>query len=72
MGNFSTFLFARPSFIEGAARLTDFGNTLFEYNVSESAEAADYRAFLADWRAIGFDIQDVMRRSSDVEKFKTS
>jgi hypothetical protein len=46
----------------------DFGNTLFEYNGPESPEMADYQAFLADWRAVGFDIQDAMTRAANVPR----
>lgn len=57
MNNYSYFLFARPSFLEGIARILDFGNTLNEYNQSNSPEQADTLAISADWRAIGSDIQ---------------
>jgi hypothetical protein len=57
MGTLSTFLFARPSFAEGAARIVDFGDTLREYNTSLTSEQADYLALFADWRQVGMDIQ---------------
>lgn len=50
------FLFARPSFLEGIARLLDFGNTLTEYNTSPSGEAADYYAMQSDWEMVGQDL----------------
>jgi len=50
------FLFARPSFTEGLARIFDFGNTLTEYNRCLTPEQADYYALLADWRVVGNDI----------------
>lgn len=51
------FLFSRPSFIEGIARILDLGVTLNEYNYSESEEEADARALASDWKAIGNDIK---------------
>lgn len=47
----------RPSFLEGMARLFDFGGTLNHYNYSSSEEEADYRAILSDWRHVGNDIR---------------
>jgi hypothetical protein len=51
------FLYARPSFFEGVARLFDFGNTLNTYNESLSGEYADAWAMWADWGMTGQDIQ---------------
>lgn len=56
MSDYSTFLFARPSFSEGVARLIDFGNTLSEYNASPTSEEADARAFRADMMAVDMDM----------------
>ena len=53
----SFFLFARPSFIGGAARLFDFAGMLNTYNISASGELADARAFQEDWKAIGDDMR---------------
>ena len=53
----SFFLFARPSFIGGAARLFDFAGTLNTYNMSATGELADARAFQEDWKAIGNDMR---------------
>lgn len=57
MNELSTFLYARPSFVEGLGRILDFNNTLSEYNYSLTGEEADYFALLADWRLIGRDKQ---------------
>lgn len=54
------FLFARPSFIGGVARLFDFGGTLNSYNISATGELADARAFDQDWKAIGDDMRAVL------------
>ncbi|TXT25738.1 MAG: hypothetical protein FD138_2919 [Planctomycetota bacterium] len=56
MSELSTFLFAVPSFCEGMGRVLDVGDTLTEYNRSETPELADQRALRADWRAVGLDI----------------
>lgn len=56
MENYSDFLFARPSFWEGVARIFDFGNILNEYNVSPSDEAADETALRMDWASVGEDL----------------
>ncbi len=58
MSDFSTILFARPSFSEGMARIVDFGNTLSEYNRSPTGSQADSLAIRADWRAIGADLEE--------------
>ncbi len=61
----STFLFARPSFLEGIARTMDLGGALQEYNYSYSGEAADMRAMYADWRAIGDDLRRAIAEISE-------
>ena len=53
----SFFLFARSSFIGGAARLFDFAGTLNVYNTSATGELADTRAFQEDWKAVGDDMR---------------
>jgi hypothetical protein len=56
MGNYSYFLFARPTFLEGVGRIIDFGDTLTEYNRSIDTAQADHLAQWADWSAVGDDI----------------
>ncbi|MFC1613489.1 hypothetical protein ACFL23_04110 [Patescibacteria group bacterium] len=56
MSTKSTFLFARPSFIEGMARIMDLGSTLQVYNESKTAKEADLKALRKDWEAVGEDI----------------
>jgi hypothetical protein len=51
------FLYARPSFLEGMARVMDIGGTLNFYNDSESTVEADAKALMADWYAIGDDLK---------------
>lgn len=56
MSNKSTFLFARPSFIEGMARVMDLGATMQIYNDSETEKEADLKALKNDWEAVGEDV----------------
>jgi hypothetical protein len=51
------FLFARPSFASGMARLVDFGCTFDQYNISDSTVEADVRASVSDWLSVGDDIK---------------
>ena len=60
MGSDSDFLFARPSFIEGIARVLDFGNTLNTYNESLTPEMADEIAMWLDWSMVGKDISKAL------------
>ncbi len=54
IGKSPTFrLFARPSFIEGVARVFDIGSNLQVYNYSKSDWAADTEALYSDWRSVG-------------------
>ena len=62
MNDLSMLLFARPSFVEGASRVLDFGNTLSEYNNSLTPEQADAHALSSDWRAVGEDIKQATRQ----------
>lgn len=72
MSDFSTFLFARPSFWEGAGRAMDLGNTLSEYNFSATEEEADAIAFACDWRQVAEDIWRAIltEKAAGVEGFK--
>jgi hypothetical protein len=71
MSDFTSILFAKPSFWEGWARIVDFGNTLTEYNRSRTGEQADRFALTADWAAIGEDIRCVLfAELSKIDKSK--
>lgn len=64
----SDFLFARPSFIEGVARIVDFGGSLNTYNGSRSGEEADARALYEDGMAVAHDLRiavDKLRSERD-------
>jgi len=56
----SDFLYASPSLLEGVARILDFGNTLNEYNSSQSEEEADEIALRMDWTMVGADLRNAM------------
>ena len=56
----SDFLYARPSFFEGAARIFDMGGTLIVYNESDATTIADTRAIAMDWYVVGEDIRQAM------------
>ena len=62
MRNTFDFMFVRPSFVEGFARVLDFGNTLTEFSQSVTGEQADLIALTMDWRAVGFDQRDIMEQ----------
>ncbi len=56
--SYSELLFARPSWLEGVARLFDFGGALDMYNDDGlTADEANTLALAADWRAIGQDMR---------------
>lgn len=58
----SDLLFARPSFLEGVARLVDVGGSLNTYNISRTGQEADARALQNDWRAIGHDVRVALEK----------
>ncbi len=68
MNDFSSFLFARPTFLEGAGRVLDIGNSFSEFNGSPTPELADLMAIRADWNAVGADIEAVLVEARSVEK----
>ena len=57
-------IYARPSFLEGMARIFDIGGTLNEYDfshyrreraASKNGAKADMEALRSDWQAVGDD-----------------
>lgn len=54
------FLYARPSFREGVARVLDMGDTLTEYNYSLTPQQADRLALRSDWMVVGEDLRHAM------------
>jgi hypothetical protein len=57
MNGLSDFLYASPSFLEGAASVLDLGDTLTDYNSSLNGEQADRIALAMDWQVIGDDMR---------------
>jgi hypothetical protein len=54
----SDFLFARPSIIEGIARIIDISGSLQVYNECLTANKADSLAIYNDFKAVGMDIRN--------------
>ena len=52
----SDFLFARPSYLTGVARILDLGGQFDAYNVSRTPAEADVRAIMSDWAMVGLDL----------------
>jgi len=52
----SLYLSAEPSFLYGAARLLDLGNTFDAYNRCETGDSADLVGILIDWETVGQDL----------------
>ena len=63
----TSYLYARPSFVEGVSRLIDFGNTLQQYNISLNHNQADALALYFDWLAIGNDLTNAMNQYGGIE-----
>jgi len=53
-------LFARPSFLEGIARLVDLGGTLQIYNGNRTPQEADWLSLQSDWHMVGHDIREAI------------
>ncbi len=56
------FLFARPSFLTGVARVFDLGATLSQhsYNDWSDGDRADAAAIASDWGVVGDDLRLAM------------
>ena len=50
------FLYARPSWLSGLARVLDLFGVFDSYNESRNPREADARAMYSDWRIVGQDI----------------
>jgi hypothetical protein len=65
----TTFLFARPNFLEGMARTIDlFGLLSRQYNRSRTPEQADARAIKSDWLAVGEDFWRAIEQFEDEQQ----
>ncbi len=60
--NKSTFLFTRPSYFSGVARIFDLFGRLNEYNLSPSEEEADSLALFKDAQAVQNDMINAMSK----------
>lgn len=56
MSERTAYLFARPSFLEGIARIFDFSGSLNVYNESDTPREADRRAIANDFKAVADDM----------------
>jgi hypothetical protein len=54
-------LFGSFGFLEGMARVLDWGSTMVTYNESPTGEEADRRALLSDWQSVGDDIKAAIK-----------
>ena len=50
-------IYARPSFLEGMARIFDIGGTLNEYDFGPVGAESDAEALHSDWMAVGDDLR---------------
>ncbi len=66
MAPISDFFYARPSFIEGFARIVDFSGSLNEYNISPIVTKADLDALWMDWAVVGEDLRRAMREYDEI------
>ena len=70
VSSYSSFLFSRPSAVEGVARSIDLGATLQEYYSSQNGTEADSRALDADFRAVSDDLRQTMFQNTEKEKIE--
>ena len=61
-------MYARPSALEGAGRLVDFFGILNTYNLSRTPNAADFRAILSDWEAVGLDLLEAIGQAGQEQE----
>ena len=66
----SSYLFAVPTFMEGAASIFDPSDALSTYNESPSGADADAIATYADWMAVAGDFRAAVRREVGSEHQK--
>lgn len=56
------FLFARPSFLTGMARVLDLWGRFDCYNESQTPEDADIKALVSDWMVVRKDREEALRK----------
>lgn len=54
------FLTVTSTPLTGIGSLLAFSGPYYSYNASATAEEADHKAIMMDWRMVGSDIQSVM------------
>ncbi len=63
------YLFARPSFLTGIARIADPTGTLSKtvktYKPALSGQLTDYQALSSDWAAVGDDLRAAIQQFKD-------
>ncbi len=59
------YLFAEPSFVEGMARILDFGDTLTEFNESLTPTQANSIALTTDWQAVFEDVRIALSKIAE-------
>lgn len=62
MGTNTFFLYARPGFLDGVARLIDFGGTQNIYNNFIDGATADRSMLSLDWHTVVAELRDAVRR----------
>ena len=63
--SWSYYLFAEPSFLEGMARIMDFGDTLTEFNQSLTPAQANNIALTTDWQAVFEDVRAAVSKVAE-------
>ncbi len=53
-------LYSVPSFLDGMAMALDYAHTMPEFNTDSSPAAADGKALVSDWAAVGNDLTNAM------------
>ena len=66
--SFSDYLYVRPSFFSGIARLFDFWGLYDSYNYSRTRRMADAKALYSDWRTVGCDIRRSMNEHAKEQR----
>lgn len=72
MIHLSDLLLARPSFLEGMARIIDLGSTLTECNRAQDGNSSDFLAIAADWYAVGQDLHNAIDAEHGAKKQNAS
>ena len=62
------FLFAKPSFVAGAATVLDLFGVFHDYNRSGNERRADAWAMYHDFRTVGSDLEVVIQEYKDALK----